>query len=184
MLTALHTRKPLQLALGLAIGIAFGFLLQKGGVTTYDVILGQLLIADFTVVKIMLSAVAVGTIGVHALRSLGLARLHPKPGSLGASALGGLIFGAGFGLLGYCPGTVAGAVGQGWLDALFGGAAGMLFGAGLFAAAYPKLGRLLGKGAFGDRTLPQVFRVNAWAVALPVAVLIVGLLAWLEAAGL
>ena len=56
--------------------------------------------------------------------------------------------------------------------------------AGLFAAAYPKLGRLLGKGAFGDRTLPQVFRVNAWAVALPVAVLIVGLLAWLEAAGL
>ncbi len=171
--------------LGLLIGIAFGFLLQKGGATTYDVIIGQLLLADFTVVKIMLSAVLVGMLGVHALRSLGWVELHPKPGSVGASAIGGLIFGVGFGILGYCPGTLAGAVGQGWLDALFGGLAGILIGAGLLAALYPRLqSGILRKGDFGDLTLPGLFKVNAWFVVVPVALLILGLLLWIEKAGL
>jgi uncharacterized protein len=98
-LKTLHGRRWFQLLLGLLIGIAFGFLLQKGGVTTYDVIIGQLLLSDFTVVKVMLSAVLVGMLGVHALRSLGLAELHPKSGSFGANAIGGLIFGVGFGIL-------------------------------------------------------------------------------------
>jgi uncharacterized protein len=185
MLITLHARKPVQLLLGLLIGIAFGFLLQKGGVTTFDVILGQLLLEDFTVVKIMLSAVLVGMIGVHLLRSAGLAELHPKSGSVGASAAGGLIFGVGFGTLGYCPGTVAGAIAQGWLDALFGGLVGMLIGAGLLAAIYPKLdATILHKGEFGDLTLPKLFGVNVWAVILPVTVMILGLLWWIENAGL
>ena len=185
MLKKLHANKLFQLFAGLLIGVAFGFLLQKGGVTNYDVIIKQLLLEDFTVVKIMLSAVAVGMIGVHLLRSLGLAQLHPKPGSWGSSALGGLIFGVGFALLGYCPGTAAGALGQGWLDAMFGGVPGILLGAGLFAALYPRLSRgILGKGDFGELTLPQLFRVNAWAVVVPVSGLIAGLLAWLEKSGL
>ena len=185
MLKALHAKKPVQLLIGLSIGIGFGFLLQKGGVTTYDVIIGQLLFTDFTVVKIMLSAVLVGMVGVHLLRSLGLTELHPKPGSVGASAIGGLIFGIGFGTLGYCPGTVAGAVAQGWLDALFGGVVGMLIGAGLLAAAYPKLdATILYKGDFGDLTFPRLFKVNPWVVIVPVAGLIVALLYWLEKAGL
>jgi len=96
-------------------------LLQKGGVTRYDVIIGQLLLTDFTVLKVMLSAVVTGMVGVYALKGAGLANLHPKPGSLGSTAVGGLIFGLGFGILGYCPGTVVGAVAQGSLDALFGG---------------------------------------------------------------
>jgi len=100
MFAHLHAQKGLQLILGLLMGVIFGFLLQKGGVTNYDVIIGQLLLTDFTVIKIMLTAVITGMLGVHALRSLGLAQLHPKPGSLGASVVGGLIFGAGFGMLG------------------------------------------------------------------------------------
>ncbi len=126
MLKTLHRKKGTQLGIGFAAGILFGFLLQKGGATTYEVIIGQLLLTDFTVVKIMLTAVVTGMIGVHLLRSLGLAELHPKPGSLGSTAIGGLIFGVGFGILGYCPGTMIGAVGQGSLDALFGGLPGML----------------------------------------------------------
>jgi uncharacterized protein len=185
MLKALHAQKGVQLGIGFAAGILFGFLLQKGGVTTYDVIIGQLLLTDFTVVKIMLTAMVTGMIGVHLLRSSGLAELHPKPGSLGSTAVGGLIFGIGFAILGYCPGTVAGAVGQGSLDALFGGVAGILIGAGLFAAVYPGLDRrLLNRGHFGDITWPGLLKVNSWAIVFPVAVGVIALLFLLERAGL
>ena len=185
MFTSLHSRRGIQLVLGLMIGVVFGFLLQKGGVTNYDVIIGQLLLVDFTVVKIMLSAVITGMLGVHLLRSLGMAQLHPKPGSVGASVIGGLIFGVGFGTLGYCPGTVAGAVGQGYLDALFGGVTGVLIGAGVFAALYPRLeAGVLHKGDFGELTLPQVLKVNPWIIVIPAAFVLAGFLFVLEMAGL
>ena len=182
---ALRANKRLQLVLGLLMGVVFGFLLQRGGVTDYGVIIGQLLLTDFTVVKVMLTAVVTGMLGVYALRSLGLANLHPKPGSLGATVIGGLIFGAGFAVLGYCPGTVAGAVGQGSLDALFGGVVGILLGSGLYAVAYPWLQRhVLARGEFGAVTLPELLGVNPWIVVLPAAALITALLIWIQAAGL
>jgi hypothetical protein len=185
VLKRVHEHKAIQLLIGLIIGILFGFLLQKGGVTYYDVIIGQLLLRDFTVVKVMLSAVVAGMIGVHLLRGLGVARLHPKRGSVGSSVVGGLIFGAGFGMLGYCPGTAAGAVGQGALDALFGGVVGIIIGAGLFAAAYPRLQQgILRRGYFGDIALPDLLRVNCWAVVLPCAALLAVVLWLLEVSGL
>jgi len=185
MLSRIHSQRKLQLLLGLVTGIAFGFLLQKAGVTRYDVIIGQLLLVDFTVVKVMLSAVITGMLGVHFLRSLGLARLHPKTGSVGSSVIGGLIFGVGFAVLGYCPGTLAGAIGNGFLDALVGGLPGILIGSGLFAALYPRLDRaILNKGDFGDITLPGLLKVNPWVVVIPTAALLTGLLLWMESAGL
>ena len=185
MLKTFHTKGTLQLAIGFFVGILFGFLLQKGGVTKYDVIIGQLLLTDFTMVKIMFSAVVTGMIGVHLLRSLGLAQLHPKPGSFGVSVIGGLIFGVGFALLGYCPGTLAGAVGQGSLDALFGGFVGILIGAGLLAELYPKLDKaILNKGHFGEITWSQLLKVNPWWVILPVAFWIIDLLVVIEKYGL
>ena len=185
MLKRLHAKKPAQFGLALLVGIAFGFLLQKGGVTRYDVIIGQLLLEDHTVLRIMLAAVVVGTLGVHVLKSLGLAELHPKPGSFGTSVIGGLIFGVGFAVLGYCPGTVAGAVGQGSMDALLGGVVGILIGAGVFAAVFPKLSRgILAVGDFGDVTLPRLLKVNEWFVVLPVCVLIVLFLWWLHGVGM
>lgn len=185
MLTTLHKNKRAQLFIGLIVGIGFGFLLQKSGVTTYDVILEQLLLTDFTVVKVMLSAVITGMIGVHALRSLGLARLQPKPGSVGSTVVGGLLFGVGFAVLGYCPGTITGAIGQGSLDALIGGTVGIVLGSWLFATAYPRLQKpVLSKGDFGELTLPELFKVNAWVVVIPVAVLLTVLLVVLERVGL
>jgi hypothetical protein len=185
MFTAFHSKKGIQLLLGLGMGIVFGFLLQKGGVTNYDVIIGQLLLDDFTVVKVMLTAVVTGMPGVYLLKTLGLAQLHPRPGSFGTSVIGGLIFGVGFGTLGYCPGTIAGAVGQGYLSALVGGVVGILVGAGLFAALYPKLkGSILHKGDFGQLTLPQLLKANSWAIVIPAALLLVVLLWWMEKAGL
>lgn len=185
MFSVLHRAKRTQMVLGLMAGVVFGFLLQKGGATSYDVIIGQLLLTDFTVVKIMMSAVATGMVGVHLLRTLGLATLHPKPGSLGSSIVGGLLFGVGFGLLGYCPGTVAGAVGEGRLDALFGGVVGILMGTWIFAVLYPRLQRsILVRGDFGELTLPELVRTNAWAVVVPVSCLIAVALLILERAGL
>jgi len=185
VLKTLHARKRLQLAIGLFAGILFGFLLQKGGVTRYDVIIGQLLLTDFTVVKIMLSAVITGMIGVHLLQSLGMAALHPKPGSFGTVIIGGLIFGVGFGVLGYCPGTLAAAVGQGSLDALLGGLVGLLLGAGLFAEFYPRLEKaILNKGSFGELTWPRLLRVNPWSVIIPATIGITALLFWIEKSGL
>jgi uncharacterized protein len=185
MLKTIHSQKRVQLGIGFAAGILFGFLLQKGGVTTYDVIIGQLLFTDFTVMKIMLTAIVTGMIGIHFLRILGLAELHPKPGSIGSTVPGGLIFGVGFGILGYCPGTVAGAVGQGSLDALLGGVIGILLGAGIFSELFPMLNRnILNKGYFGEITWPQLLNVNPSAIIFPVALGILGVLYFLERAGL
>ncbi len=174
-----------QLLWGLGIGLLFGFLLQKGGATQYDVIVSQLLLTDFTVLKIMLSAVVTGMLGIYAMKSMGMVKLHPKKGSVGKNVIGGLIFGVGFALLGYCPGTIAGAIGNGFLDAALGGLVGIIIGTGLFAALYPWLDKgILKLGDYGDISLPELLKVNEWAVVIPVAVGIVALLVWLESMGL
>jgi len=170
---------------GLIFGFIFGFLLQKGGATKYNIILGQLLLKDFTVLKIMLSAVVTGMVGIYFMKSMGWIELHPKTGSVGKSIVGGLIFGIGFAVLGYCPGTIAGAVGNGYLDALIGGVIGIWLGTWLFALVYPKLkGKFLEKGNFGSMTLPELLKVNAWIVIIPLVILIILFLRWIESAGL
>ncbi len=147
--------------------------------------MGQLLLQDFTVLKVMLTAIVTGMIGVYAMRGKGWIKLHKKAGSLGTNIPGPLIFGIGFGLLGYCPGTAVGAVAHGALDALVGGIGGILIGAGLYAAVYPKLkGRILSVGDFGDKTLIDVLPVRTpWVVILPVAAIIVLVLIVLENTG-
>lgn len=169
---------------GLGFGILFGFLLHKGGATKYDVIVGQLLLTDFTVLKIMLSAIVTGMIGIYFMKSLGWIQLSLKKGSVGKNLIGALIFGAGFAVLGYCPGTIAGAIGNGYLDAIVGGLAGIALGTWIFAVVYPKLKNgILKKGDFGDITIPVLLKLNDWVVVVPAVALIVLLLFWIEKAG-
>jgi hypothetical protein len=137
-----------QLALGLLFGLCFGFLLQKGGVAKYHVLIGVLLLEDFTVAKVMLSAIVVGMIGVFGLYAMGLVKLHIKPTRYAANILGGLLFGVGFALLSYCPGTGAAALGQGNYDALA-GILGLMGGSYLYAESSGLLGRTVLK--WGDR---------------------------------
>ncbi len=173
-----------MLLYGLVTGIFFGFLLQKGRVLRYDKQLGALRLMDMTIVKFMLSTVLVGMVGVYILKDLGLVKLSVKPTNLGANIIGGLIFGAGWGLLGYCPGTSAGALGEGRWDSLW-GILGMLVGAAVFAEVYPTLKTsILTWGKLGKITLPQVLGVNHWVI---VPIFIVGALAlfrWFEKKGL
>lgn len=124
---------------GLLIGIVFGFLLHKGNVTDYNVLVGQLLLKDFTVFKVIISAIITGMLGVYFLKSKNLIQLHLKTGAVASLITGSLIFGIGFGLLGYCPGTLIGAIGEGSMDALLGGFPGMILGAAFYAHIYSKI---------------------------------------------
>ena len=168
-----------DLILGLITGICFGFFLQKGQALKYDKQLGMLRFKDFTILKIMLSAILIGMVGIYILADTGIGKLSLKPTILAANVIGGLIFGLGWGMLGYCPGTAIGAIGEGRLDAFWGGVLGMLTGAGIFAEAFTFLkDNLLKWGDLGKLTLPMVIGVNHWIVILIVwAVLILPLVA-------
>lgn len=162
--------EPTKLALGLFTGIVFGFLLQKGRAAKFEVIVGQLLLRDWTVVKIMGTAVVVGAVGVYALVDLGEASLQPKPARFAAVLAGAVLFGAGMAVLGYCPGTTVAACGEGRKDAVA-GVLGMLTGAAAYVTAYPSLQPLAkALGDWGKITLPELWNVSPW---LLVAALVV-----------
>jgi hypothetical protein len=139
-----------QLGLGFFFGVIFGFLLQKGGVAKYEVLIGMLLLEDFTVAKVMTSAVIVGMIGIYALHTASLVKLHIKPTRYAANMLGGILFGIGFALSAYCPGTGAAALGQGNFDAVA-VLLGLMAGSYVFAEASGWLARTLNR--WGDRGL-------------------------------
>jgi len=153
------------LILGLVTGIFFGFFLQKGQALKYDKQLGMLRFKDFTILKVMVSAILVGMVGIYFFVDLGIGELSLKPTVLAANIIGGIIFGLGWGMLGYCPGTAVGATGEGRFDAFWGGVLGMIVGAGVFAEVYPLIkDNLLKLGDFGELTIPKVIGVNHWIV--------------------
>jgi len=88
-------------------------------------------------------------------------------------------------LLGYCPGTVAGALGTGALDALAGGMVGLVIGAGFFAELYPVLRkRVLMWGPFPAVTVPEFLKMNLWIVIILMKACMIGFLVLLESLGL
>jgi uncharacterized membrane protein YedE/YeeE len=173
-----------KLIFGLITGFIFGFLLQKGQVVKYERIVGALRLQDFTIIKFMISAILVGMVGIYLMKDAGVIELNIKPTHLGANVIGGLIFGMGFGLLGYCPGTAIGAVGEGRMDALWGGVLGMLVGAGIYAEAYSFFkDNLLTWGSIGKATLPSVLGINHWIIILSLWILLVILMRRFENPG-
>jgi hypothetical protein len=180
----IRSNARVQTGLGFIFGLIFGFFLQKGCLNDYDVIIGQLLLIDFTVAKAMLSAIVVGMIGIFLMNSAGFVRLHIKKGSVGSTVLGGLIFGIGFAILGYCPGTAAAAFGSGALDAMI-GMIGIIIGAGIFARLYPALNRVvLNWGPFPAETIPELIGMKPRIVVVSMTILIIGLLYLLAILGI
>lgn len=158
----------MTLLAGAATGLVFGFLLQRGGVTRFRVIVGQFLLKDFTMLKIMLTAVVVGGVGIYGMRAMGMdVALHVKSAALLGNALGGAIFGVGMALLGYCPGTGVAALGDGSRHAIP-GVLGMVFGAAAYAKAYPWMKtHVLSVGALGKETLGTLTGLSpAWFIGL------------------
>jgi uncharacterized membrane protein YedE/YeeE len=173
-----------DLLYGIITGIIFGFLLQKARVIRYDKQLAALRLLDMTIVKYMFTTVLVAMVGVYLLKDLGLVKLSIKPTVLGGNIIGGLIFGAGWGLLGYCPGTSLGALGEGRYDSIW-GIVGMLAGAAVFAELFPLMKRtVLTWGNFGKITIPGILGINHWIVIVIVVVLAVLMFRFFEKRGL
>jgi len=137
-----------QNALGLATGIIFGALLQRGRLADSRTIVGQLTGDNNRVAKTMGTAVAVGALGHRLLRRRGLATTEPKPMNPVGLVGGAVLFGAGMALSGYCPGTAAAAAGSGRREGVW-AMAGMLAAAVGFVATYPRLKKALEVGTLG-----------------------------------
>lgn len=174
----------MDLFLGLMTGILFGFFLQKGEVLRFEKQVGFMLLKDMTIIKFMLTAVLVGMVGIYALNSIGMISLSIKSANIGALVIGGLLFGIGWAIAGFCPGTSVGALAEGRIHVIW-AIVGMVVGAALFAEAYPFLQRtVLTWGNYGKITLPQVLGISPWPVVI--VFIIVGLVVfrWFEKKGL
>lgn len=166
--------------IGLLTGIVFGFLLQKGRVLRFEKQIGALLLKDMTIIKFMLSAILVGMVGIYVLYGRGMITLSHKPMNVGAVVLGGILFGVGWSVTGYCPGTSVGAVGEGRWHAVF-AVLGMLIGAAVFAELYPFFERTVSAWKdFGKIGLPETLGVPVWVVIAVFWAAGIGLFAWFE----
>ena len=150
--------------LGLITGVLFGFFLQKGQVLRFDKQVGAMLLSDMTILKFMLSAILAGMVGINLLADLDVITLGHKPMNLGAILIGGALFGLGWAIMGFCPGTSVGAVGEGRWHAIF-AIIGMILGAALYAELYPFFSRtVLAWKDFGKIGLPQSLGVSPWVI--------------------
>jgi len=163
---------------GLAMGAVFGLALEKSRVFEPGVILGQMQLRNFLMLKIFLTAVTTGLVVLAVLHGFGVITLHPKITMYAADALGGALLGVGITLAGACPGTVAVQIGVGYRDAWLTLAGGLL-GALAFIYAEPMLRPVLLTGA-GAMRVDELVGVPFWQFALGLAAVLAVALALLE----
>jgi uncharacterized membrane protein YedE/YeeE len=148
--------------LAIPMGILFGVLLHRGGVANYNVIVNQFRFKDFTVLKVMFTAIIVGGIGVLLLHGAGHALYHIKPANMLGVVLVAALFGVGMVLYGYCPGTGIAAIATGSLHALV-GFVGMLLGGVLYALSFSWVdAHIQTVAALGTVRLPDITGVPDW----------------------
>jgi len=156
----------MTLLLGLVIGMAFGAIIQLAGASNYHKILGSLLLKDMDIIKLILMAIAVGTVGIYALDLVDMANMSIKPTYVVGIAIAGLIFGVGFAVAGYCPGTCIVASAEGKTDAIvtvLGGLAGVL----IYSIAYPAFRGLIEVTNYGEVTVASALDINGLWIAVP-----------------
>jgi len=155
---------PIEILSGLALGFAFGFVLENAGFGSPYKLTSQFRLADWSVFKVMFTAIVLTSVGLMLSEWFGLVSLEGlfvPPALLGAAAIGGILIGSGFAVGGYCPGTSVVGLMSGRLDAsVF--LIGLIAGTLIFAGAYEQLEALtsLGEVAVGD-TLPAALGVSS-----------------------
>jgi hypothetical protein len=166
---------------GVAMGIVFGFALEKSRVFEPGMIVGQMQMKNFIMLKVFLTAVATGAVVLALLNGFGFVKLVPKPAAYTADLVGGLILGAGIALAGACPGTTLAQIGAGYRDAFF-TLIGGLCGAVAYTYAQPSLSKtVLAQG--GDKIIfSDLIGIPYWIGALVfaavLALVLLGLEAW------
>jgi len=166
-------------------GFAFGFVLERAGFGSSKKLAAQFYLRDMTVLKVMFTAIVTAMLGLVVLRSVGLVdmeKIYVNPTFLGPQVAGGLIFGAGFAIGGYCPGTSVVAAATGKIDALafLGGAMAGILG---FAGAYGKIARFATSGGGKRQFLMDWLHLSYGTVAILVTLLALGMFAgaeWIE----
>lgn len=158
--------------LGLAMGVAFGFALEKSRVFEPGLIVGQMQLRNFLMLKIFLTAVATGLVVLTVLHGFGITPLHPKATLYAADLFGGLLLGVGITLAGACPGTVLAQIGVGYKDAWWTLAGGLL-GALAFTYLEPTLKPALLSGGPGKLTLDKITGLPFPVLALGFAALLI-----------
>ena len=169
------------ITLGLITGILFGILLQQGRALRFEKQAGAMRLIDMTILKFMLSAIIAGSVGINLLVSFGMVSLKIKASHVGANLIGGSLFGAGWAVMGYCPGTSVGALGKCRWHSLW-AILGMLVGAVIYAEIFPALKTsVLTWESLEEITLPGIFwRGSPWVV-IPIFIIILPLLfVWFE----
>lgn len=159
------------------LGFGFGFVLERAGFGSGCKLTAQFRLTDWSVFKVMFTAIVFTAVGIYALEQLGLLQAEaiyvPIP-YLWAIAVGGALIGTGFAVGGYCPGTSAVGVMTGRIDAIV-FFVGLLVGTYLFAALFPQLDALTTAGEFtqGDR-LPELLGLPEWLVLAALVAAAVG----------
>ncbi|MGK0185798.1 MAG: putative membrane protein YedE/YeeE [Verrucomicrobiales bacterium] len=171
----ISTSSTVGLVLAAVFGSLFGALLHRGRVTDYNVIVNQFRLRDFTMLKVMLSAVVVGGIGVTAMIGLGWVEgFHIKATNMLALVLGSALFGAGMVIYGYCPGTGVAAVATGRIHALV-GFFGMIAGGIAYAFSFPWLkANVISVGEMGKLRLTDITGLPdaIWLAAIAAAAMV------------
>jgi uncharacterized membrane protein YedE/YeeE len=162
----------MTLVIGFLIGCVFGAILFLGGASSYRRIIGTLLLKDMWIMKLMMTAMGVGTLGIYLLDLGNLANLSIKPAYVWGVAIGGAIFGIGWALSGYCPGTCVVGSSEGKTDAIF-TLVGALVGAFIFSLAYPTLeATVLAPANLGSISLVSVLGIKGIWIAIPFSALL------------
>ena len=168
-----------ELAIAVVLGIGFGFALERAGFGSARKLTAVFYLHDMAVVKVMFSGVVTTMIGLFALSAIGvldLTQLYIEQTNLLAQGIGGLLFGAGFLIGGYCPGTSMAAIATGRKDGLV-FALGMLSGVYAYAEFTPQLDDWYKATALGELTLPSLTGIGmGWWTLVFIAILAGG--AW------
>jgi hypothetical protein len=164
------------LAAALLLGIAFGWFLERGGLGNARKLAGQFYLTDFTVFKVMFSAILTAMLGLFWLGKLGMvdvSRVYVPETYLLPQLVGGIVFGAGFVVGGLCPGTSCVAAATGRLDGLA-VVAGMLGGIWLFGEAFPLVERFYASTSRGSLTIPYFVGAPYGVVVFAVVAIALG----------
>ena len=169
----------IAIVVGLLMGAVFGIALEKSRVFEPGMIVGQMQLRNFIMLKIFLTAVATGAVALAVLNGFGFVKLQPKAALYAADLVGGFTLGIGIALAGACPGTTLAQIGAGYRDAFF-TLAGGLAGAVAFAYAQPWLATTFLASGGGKITFADLAGIPYWSGALAFSGVLVLLLVALE----